>query len=308
MKVDIVMSVNNEELYIVEMLESVQAQTFQNWRLFIRDNASTDNTADIIKKFTTEDNRIFLLEDNRSILPLYLSFQEALKSTSSDYIMFADGDDVWFPQKIKKSLEHIIGIESSSDGRKVPALVFTDLSIVDENLNSISDSMWALERINPARTKLRQLLMQDTGCGNTYIFNRALLDLSLTMKAGCNMHDIWFSLVASCFGSISYLPESTMLYRQHSGNECGSRSFRFKINHYRKNKGLLMERMNIKYDMAENFLNEYSGQLTPTDLQTLNAFIGMRYNSWVKKRYIMFRHGLFMHSWIKNLALSLFLK
>ena len=308
MKVDVVMSVNNEELYLVEMLQSLQAQTHENWRLFIRDNASTDNTADIIKKFAIKDDRIFLLEDNHCILPVYLSFQEVLKSTSSEYIMFADGDDVWLPEKIRKSLEHIMGIESSSLNGKVPALVFSDLSVVDENLNSICDSMWAIEKINPDRTKFRQLLMQDTGCGNTYIFNRALLDLSLTMKVGCNMHDIWFSLVASCFGVISYLSESTMLYRQHTGNECGSRSFRYKINLYLKNRDLLMQRMNVKFDMAENFRDVYSGRLSSKALQTLDAFIGLKHYSWLKKRYVMLRYGLFMHSWIKNLALSLFLK
>jgi hypothetical protein len=128
------------------------------------------------------------------------------------------------------------------------------------------------------------------------------------MKAGCNMHDIWFSLVASCFGVISYLPEPTMLYRQHIGNECGSRSFRFKIEHYRKNKGLLMQRMNVKFDMAEHFQSEYSAQLTPKDAQALDGFVGMRHFSWIKKRYVMIRYGLFMHSWVKNAALLLFLR
>jgi len=308
MRVDLVMSVNNEEDYIVEMLESISAQTHQDWRLFIRDNASTDSTPELIKRAISNDDRIILLEANHSILPLYLSFQEALKSTTSQYIMFADGDDFWLPEKIEKSLRHIRKVESVTHDKKVPTLVFTDLSVVDENLCMISESMWALERIDPSRTKLRQLLMQDTGCGNTFIFNRDLLELSLTMTSRSNMHDIWFSMVASCFGNISYITEATMLYRQHKENECGSKPFRFKVAQYLKNKSLLMERMNVKFDMAEEFRDQYGARLSTDLLHILNAFISLRSCSWAKKRYMIWKCRLFMHSWIKNLALLVLLK
>ena len=108
-KINIVMSVNNEEEYIEEMLLSLSNQKFKEWKLIIRDNNSNDNSREIIKKYAKKDPRIVLLKDNNEILPLYISFDKALEhiDTDSEYIMFVDGDDVWLPNKIEISLKKI---------------------------------------------------------------------------------------------------------------------------------------------------------------------------------------------------------
>ena len=56
--VSVIMPSYNSARFIRLAIESVIAQTYQNWELLIQDDCSTDNTLEIIKEFTTKDNRI----------------------------------------------------------------------------------------------------------------------------------------------------------------------------------------------------------------------------------------------------------
>ncbi|WP_137494767.1 glycosyltransferase, partial [Escherichia coli] len=59
--VTILMATYNGEAFIKNQILSLQQQTFSNWRLFIQDDGSTDNTISIIKNFQKSDSRIRLV-------------------------------------------------------------------------------------------------------------------------------------------------------------------------------------------------------------------------------------------------------
>src|SRR5690606_13737176 len=149
-------------------------------------------------------------------------FARLLGASTADYIMFCDQDDVWLPGKVTLTLAKMQELEAAC-GAETFLLVHTDLRIVDENLNLVADSGHRYQQIDPDRgNTLGRLLVQNIATGCTIMVNRALRDLALPIPGAALMHDHWLSLVSACFGKIAYLPEPTLLYRQHSGNKVGA--------------------------------------------------------------------------------------
>ncbi|HDX4396574.1 TPA: glycosyltransferase, partial [Enterobacter bugandensis] len=64
-QVDIALATFNGEKYIREQIESIQKQTYSNWRLLISDDCSTDSTIAIIKELMQHDRRINIVNESR---------------------------------------------------------------------------------------------------------------------------------------------------------------------------------------------------------------------------------------------------
>ncbi len=102
--VSIVMPAHNSERYISESIESIISQTYPNWELIIIDDASTDNTASVVKEI--EDNRITLVS-NKINLGVALSRNKAIELSRGQYLAFLDSDDIWMPTKLEQQIETI---------------------------------------------------------------------------------------------------------------------------------------------------------------------------------------------------------
>ena len=88
------MPVYNSERYVRDALESLLTQTFQDFELFISDNASTDSTGKICREYSNRDSRIkyFLQSEN---LGAIANFEFVLQQAKSEFFMWAAYDDVW---------------------------------------------------------------------------------------------------------------------------------------------------------------------------------------------------------------------
>lgn len=89
--------------FIGETIESVQAQTYQQWEMIIVDDCSTDNTKEIVDKYIKEDSRIkyFCLENNAGAA---VARTKAMELANGEYMAFLDSDDIWPEEKLKKQL------------------------------------------------------------------------------------------------------------------------------------------------------------------------------------------------------------
>lgn len=100
-KVSVIIPTFNRANLIQRSIHSLFNQTVQDFEIIIADDASTDNTEQIIKNYN--DNRIIyfkLLKNSGQCV----SRNQAIKIARGDYIGFLDSDDEWLPEKIEKQL------------------------------------------------------------------------------------------------------------------------------------------------------------------------------------------------------------
>jgi glycosyltransferase involved in cell wall biosynthesis len=103
--VSMIMSVRNGADTIKETLESVIAQTYQNWEFLIRDNCSTDGTADIIKSFN--DPRIQFFQ-NSADKGAWYNFILLIEISRGEYIKQLDDDSYLYPSCLEKQVDILL--------------------------------------------------------------------------------------------------------------------------------------------------------------------------------------------------------
>src|SRR5689334_22568773 len=101
--VSIVTPMYNEAEHIAECIESVLAQTYQNWEYTIVDNCSTDRSPEIASRYAERDDRIRLLK-NVEFLPAIPNHNAALRqiSPASKYCKVVFADDWIFPNCLEQ--------------------------------------------------------------------------------------------------------------------------------------------------------------------------------------------------------------
>ena len=100
--VDIVMPNYNKGKFIEEAINSVISQTYKNWNLYIIDDHSSDNSIEIIKKFSNLKNvNVIKLKKNKG--PAFCR-NYIMRISKSKYISFIDSDDSWINNKLEKQI------------------------------------------------------------------------------------------------------------------------------------------------------------------------------------------------------------
>lgn len=216
------MATYNGEKFIEAQIRSLLNQTYQNWRLIVRDDGSTDKTVHILEAYKKQFPGKMSILESREHLGACLSFGELLRHSTADYAMFCDQDDIWLPEKIEMSFKGMLRLEAKY-GKEKPLLLYTDLTVVDKELNVVAKSFWEYEELNPDNTTINRLLVQNVVTGCTTIMNKKLKDLSIPIPPEAIVHDWWTALVASVFGHIDYISVPTVLYRQHDRNDVGAK-------------------------------------------------------------------------------------
>jgi rhamnosyltransferase len=106
-----------------------------------------------------------------------------------------------------------------------PVLVCTDLQIVDENLQTINNSMWQSSKILPEflKSSFNYLSVCNFVAGCTMMFNNEVKKIVLPFSNFTEIHDSWIALKTLTHnGLIVPVYEQTILYRQHKNNVFGS--------------------------------------------------------------------------------------
>lgn len=300
-KVIIIMSTYNGERFIKQQLESLLNQTHPG-DIIIRDDGSNDNTVKILQDFAERYSCIHLQKDKLAHKGLRESYFLLLKEAmqySPDFICYADQDDIWHPNKTEKLLYRLI------PETKKPALVFSDVEVVDERLNLIHPSLSKLQQLeNNAEITLKKLLLYCPALGCTIMLNKPLFELisSLPDHGKSLNHDKWALILASIAGKIIYLPEPTMRYRQHSTNTVGAmlgikrKAWSFKNIHF------LKKRYQTALDQAEE-INKIPF-LSMEESQMLMRFKKLFTGSYFNRARYVFNFISTPPNWKRKLGLA----
>ena len=221
--IEILLPVYNGEKYLAEQIESILAQTYNEWILKIRNDGSKDGSQAIIDRYcNTYPDKIVMIDSPKENVGLVQSINYLQAAEPhGDYIMFADQDDVWLQDKIETSLNEIQSLEADAPGK--PIMVCTDAACVDASLNVINDSFFESQRF-PLDTfdDVNKMIALNVIQGCTIAINKAAVKHIFPMPLIMSIHDMWIGVNCAYFGKVKYIHRPTMLYRQHSSNVVGS--------------------------------------------------------------------------------------
>ncbi len=294
--VDILLATYNGAAFLEAQLDSILAQTHENWRLVIRDDGSTDKTTEIIEAFRARhQEKVVILEDEAGNLGLVQNYSRLMEHADAGYIALCDQDDVWKPEKLELSLQKMGDMEAEHGADK-PLLVFTDLTVVDHDLRIIHPSFWRYQGLRPERcNSLNRLLLENVATGCTMLLNRTLAERSVPLPAEAVVHDWWVVLVAAALGVAGHLPEPTVLYRQHGENLIGAKSVAHRVNlpvrvyrglrHYETRKRDIF----ASFGQAAALYTKYSKELSLGDKKTIEYLLNIPGKSRISRIYYLFK-------------------
>ncbi|WP_105122570.1 glycosyltransferase family 2 protein [Streptococcus suis] len=298
MNVNILMSTYNGQEFLAEQIRSIQAQTFTDWMLLIRDDGSRDRTREIIADFAQQDNRIHLINpDSTENLGVIKSFHALVQYQRADVYFFSDQDDVWLPDKLQVTLETAQAYPADQ-----PLMVYTDLKVVNQDLQVMNESM-IRSQSHHANTELVQELTENTVTGGTSMINHALAEL-WTVTDDILMHDWYLALLATAFGKLVYVDQPTELYRQHAENVLGARTLSKRFKKWIRPHVLF----SVYWDLIRNSQKQASHllalHLAPTDRNLVEAFVTIMDKPMPERYRILKTYGLRKNKAIHTLVFT----
>ncbi|MDU5408276.1 MAG: glycosyltransferase family 2 protein [Streptococcus agalactiae] len=291
-KTAVLMATYNGQGFIHDQLDSIRNQTLRPDYVLMRDDGSTDDTVKVVEDYIKE-HRLdgWSITSNDKNLGWRLNFRQLLIDVLAyevDYVFFSDQDDVWLPEKLSVSLE--AAKHKASD---VPLLVYTDLKVVNQELNILQDSMIRAQS-HHANTTLLPELTENTVTGGTMMINHALAEKWFTPN-DILMHDWFLALLAASLGEIIYLDLPTQLYRQHDNNVLGARTMdkRFKI--LREGpKSIFTRYWKLIHDsqkQASLIVDKYGDIMTANDLELIKCFIKIDKQPFMTRLRWLWKYG-----------------
>ena len=215
-KIDILMATYNGEKYLVEQLDSIINQTYHNWNLLIRDDNSTDKTLEIIQNYHKKDKRIKILKDNKGNLGIVRNFEELLKSSESEFIMFSDQDDIWVENKLDMYLKMIEKIKNKG------FMIHSDAILFDKNKSNIlKDTFISKKAINRG---LENVFFNYFVQGATILISKEIKNFILPFPKEVYLHDRYIHLISELFFERIFVNKALIYYRQHGDNQIGAKN------------------------------------------------------------------------------------
>jgi glycosyltransferase involved in cell wall biosynthesis len=223
MRVSISLCTHNGGRYLAQQLASIGDQHRPPDELIVRDDCSTDNTADIVVEFSKKARFPVSFTVNETKLGVTRNFERTIAECTGDIIFLSDQDDYWLPSKIE-ALAHEFELDDEV------GLVFSDAVVTDAKLDPLGYTMWQIVKFNKEAIyrvqqgeALDHLIRRYTVTGATAAFRASLRE-----KLGCipevYPHDAWIALIAAACSKVATITSPLTMYRQHGANVIGAGS------------------------------------------------------------------------------------
>jgi len=229
-KVDVLMTTYNTDIkYLKQQIDSILNQTYKNICLLISDDNSTNKEVqNILKDYEKKDKRIKVyIQDNN--LGYIKNFEFLLKKSTSNYIMYADHDDIWYENKVEKSLEELI--------KKDADLIYVNAEQIDEKGSVIKKSYFKYKNVPLIKGTNNLAISRCIGIGCSQLFTKSVKDKMLPYTENVMAHDWLAAFIANENKGISYIEEPLFGYRLHNTNVFGGRSLEQNLKRWKDENG-----------------------------------------------------------------------
>ncbi|VAW02336.1 Alpha-L-Rha alpha-1,3-L-rhamnosyltransferase [hydrothermal vent metagenome] len=215
--ITIALCTHNGAAHLREQLDSYLAQSHENWRLWVSDDGSTDDTRAILKDFATRHGgprEIRIIDGpNQGATANYISLL-CHPEFPAGAVALSDQDDVWLEDKLTRAVQGL----AQSDA---PLLYGAQSVLTDAALRPIGAS-----KPGPCPPGFGNALVQNIVSGHSAALNPSAL--ALVRRAGVPehvpFHDWWlYQLITGAGGRVIIDPAQVLLYRQHRDNTVGAR-------------------------------------------------------------------------------------
>lgn len=207
-RVSIGMPVYNGENYLAETLESIFAQTFQDFEVVISDNGSTDGTEAICRQYVARDPRVqyHRSETNRGVS---WNFRRAARLTCGEYFMFLAHDDKLEPTFLEKCVAVL-------DSHPEVSLCYPKAIEIDSQGKQLYRKEQFLDADSPQpHLRFRQMIRMDHNCETLFGLTRASAFKQTTIHAEIPDGDRVMLAELSLRGTYYRVPEYLFLHREH---------------------------------------------------------------------------------------------
>lgn len=295
--ITVIMATYNGGRFLEKQLDSILAQTLPPEEILVCDDCSNDNTHVILTHYQQQGKLRFFVNETR--LGVVENFRKAASlAREGNYIAFADQDDIWLPDKLEKSAARLKEIDNGD----IPALVYSDLHVINDQGNLQFSSFWQMMSYHRFKHSLNTLLFVNYVLGCTILMNHAMAKEFIRIPyKGRLSHDAWLAHIAYSFGKVSCIQEPLVLYRKHDQNV----SFGQVINYtfWQKIKRNLRSVSNNHFivdqlQLVELFYTTYRDKLSGEPARLIRRFLHLKNKPYLYQR--LFLEIFFYRHWTKG--------
>lgn len=202
--ISVCMATYNGENFLHAQLTSIIHQLGPNDEICISDDSSTDATLSIA--MSLKDERVKVIQNQRR-LGYTKNFERALASSSGEFVFLADQDDIWLPDRVSETMEHMAHHD----------MVVCNGNLVDEDLKPLGQTTF---EVRDSKNGFWANFYRVRHLGCAMAFNRNLLDSALPFPKNSSLitHDAWLAAVGEGFFKVALIERPCFLYRRHSHN------------------------------------------------------------------------------------------
>lgn len=259
--VNILVATYNGEKYFDELMQSLLKQTYSNIKIFILDDGSKDNTKNIITKYLSD--KVKLIPNDKNLGYPFSFYKLITDCEPADYYCLCDQDDVWYPDKVEKSIKIL-----EQYNNQLPQLCFSAFEYCDENLIHLRDS-----DIPPENISFLKTFFQCYMWGFTTVFNETFRQKFIKkLPVKTRDEDYWFHMMAVAFGEIHYNPVISAKHRRHGKNHSQDPTSFLRFQLWRIKYFLFNNQFSVYHNMLQEFYQYYRKDLKPSDRKALFLF------------------------------------
>lgn len=210
--IEIFLSVYNGEEYLEKQLDSLLSQDYEDIIITVRDDGSTDCSAEIIGRYIEKyPRKIRRITTHTVSCTESTSFGELMENAiigdNNTCYAFCGRGEIWKPHKLTKEMEKM-SVLRQTEGFHTPKLVCCDGEKGTE-IPSVS----AHKNLRNGKFTLKQALAECPIIGGSCLIDGAMLSLCANIPENVD-YDWWIGATAAAFGAVIYIPEQ---YVQYSG-------------------------------------------------------------------------------------------